>query len=177
VLWSEPQGTVVSTATDVTRFTLGETKFGEKVHSSIRRFIIVATSKGHSTCMFVSATLLVRLYANDYSPILTYNHKGTLAPGINRDSHAIVYTNPPGPERLRGEPKFLRSPIEIIPKTPRDRLGPDSRINYTKIYTVEHNVKVMFIGHVAPASVHKFMNDYNDTWRTNLRPDPFGYEP
>ena len=61
VLWSEPQGTVVSAATDVTNFTLGETNLGgisEKVYCHIRTFLIVATSKTHSTCMFVLATPL-----------------------------------------------------------------------------------------------------------------------
>jgi hypothetical protein len=30
VFWSEPQGTNVSTTTNVTTFTLGETEFGQK---------------------------------------------------------------------------------------------------------------------------------------------------
>lgn len=176
MLWSEPQGSVVSTATDITLF---ETKYRQKVHSSIRRFIIVATGKGHqhSQCMFVSATPLVWLYANDYSPLLTYNHRGIVRPGINSDD-AIIYSGKTAPKPLPGEPELLRSPIQIIPKSPHDKLEIESRVNYAKIYTVEHNVKVRFIGHVAPASLKIFMRDFDDTWsgKTNFVSSPSGEE-
>jgi len=47
---------------------------------------------------------------------------------------------------------------------PRDTLVPESRINYAKIYTVEHNVKVAFIGDIAPASQHIFVTDHDMVW-------------
>jgi hypothetical protein len=51
VLWSEPSGRT-GASTDVTSFTLpGSGKYGEKVYSSIRRFIVVATGHGHSQCV------------------------------------------------------------------------------------------------------------------------------
>jgi hypothetical protein len=51
-----------------------------------------------------------------------------------------------------------------VPATARDKLERESRINYTKIYTVEHNVKVVFIGHVDPASQQRLANDFDSTW-------------
>jgi hypothetical protein len=53
VLWSEPFGyTGRSNATDVTEFTLDvqNVKHGGKVYSSIRRFVIIGTNTGHSSC-------------------------------------------------------------------------------------------------------------------------------
>lgn len=55
VLWSEPQGgnTTNATAlpTDITDYTLGKTKYGEKVHSKVQRFVIVAADDGHCQCL------------------------------------------------------------------------------------------------------------------------------
>jgi hypothetical protein len=35
------------------------------------------------------------------------------------------------------------------------------------MYTVEHNVKVLFIGQIHPKSVGRFMTDFNDVWGNN----------
>jgi hypothetical protein len=42
----------------------------------------------------------------------------------------------------------MLSPIRVIPKSKTTKLDPMSRINYSKIYTVEHNVKVYDFGDV-----------------------------
>ncbi len=55
-------------------------------------------------------------------------------------------------------------PIRVIPKTPRDKLEKESRINYAKIYTVEHNVKVLFIGQIAQDSQHALVADFDAVW-------------
>jgi hypothetical protein len=115
----------------------------------------------------------VWLYANDYSPILTYNHKGTLMPEINSYDHAIIYSGETAPTPLPGEPKFLKSPIQIILKSPHNKLEKESRVNYAKIYTVEHNVKVKFIGHIAPSSEKIFMSDFDATWETKTKKNIF----
>lgn len=47
------------------------------------------------------------------------------------------------------------------PKTPRDQLDPLSRLNYAKIYTVEYNVKVKFIGDIHKKSQKYFKKAYN----------------
>jgi hypothetical protein len=53
----------------------------------------------------------------------------------------------------------------MIPKTQRDKLEPASRINYAKVYTVEHNVKVCFIGHIAEPSKKQMLGDFDNTWK------------
>lgn len=148
VLWSEPQGANVSNESNITRFTLPGTKYGQKVFSSIRRFIIVANGHGCSQCV----------------PITTYGHQATTKGGINRYDHAIVYMNNAKPKRLKDESKLSKNAIQVISKNPRDKLEVDSRVNYGKIYTVEHNVKVLFIGKLAEESERTFMTDFDATW-------------
>jgi hypothetical protein len=96
-------------------------------------------------------------------PILTYKRQGTTKPGIKHDDHAIIYTTENPPEPVPGE-SLLLNPIRVIPKTPRDKLEPQSRLNYAKIYTVEHNVKVLFIGQVDTACLSTFVIDFDGVW-------------
>jgi hypothetical protein len=65
---------------------------------------------------------------------------------------------------LKDERKLSKNPIQVISKAPRDKLHPGSRINYGKIYTVEHNVKVLFIGKLAKESERTLMTDFDATW-------------
>jgi hypothetical protein len=51
--------------------------------------------------------------------------------------------------------------IKITPDNPRHRLYGASRLNYAKTYTVEHNVKVWFIGKIARDSERQIRTDYN----------------
>jgi hypothetical protein len=83
--------------------------------------------------------------------------------GVQRDDHAVIYTGHKAPKELPGE-GLVHKPIEVIPKTPRDKLEPNSRINFAKIYTVEHNVKVMFIGQISKNSERAFMSDFDSVW-------------
>jgi hypothetical protein len=67
------------------------------------------------------------------------------------------------PAEVEGEETLLKSAIRIDPKTPRDKLDPLSRLNYAKIYTVEYNVKVCFVGNIHENSVKYFVRDFNHT--------------
>ena len=52
-------------------------------------------------------------------------------------------------------------PIKFIPESARHKLLPASRLNYAKLYTVECNVKVWFIGRIHKDSEHQLLADYN----------------
>jgi hypothetical protein len=75
------------------------------------------------------------------------------------------------PKEIDGEQKLTKKPIRIKPQTPRDQLDPRSRLNYAKIYTVEYNVKVCFIGSVHENSEKYFRRDFNLV-HTPLPEDP-----
>jgi hypothetical protein len=49
----------------------------------------------------------------------------------------------------------------MVPKYPNLKLDAASRLNYAKIYTIEYNVKVRFIGRIHPDSFWQVAADYN----------------
>lgn len=53
---------------------------------------------------------------------------------------------------------MTKEPLEIWPDRHDEALDSMSRLNYGKIYTVEHNVKVLPIGQVSPDSMPKFVD-------------------
>jgi hypothetical protein len=111
-----------------------------------RRFVIVSTRKGHSICL----------------PIMTYGGQGTLKYGVHPEDHAAIYTKHDGPVILEGE-KMENVPIRVDVIDQSHKLDPMSRLNYAKLYTVEHNVKVFFIGKIAKNYEQKVVDAYNYT--------------
>ncbi|RFU31079.1 hypothetical protein B7463_g5257, partial [Scytalidium lignicola] len=154
VLWCEPHG---STGTEVTNVRAAtKVKYGQSAYSSIRRFVIIDSQHvGHSTCL----------------PILTYGGRGTAKPGVKPELHSQVYSSKHVPGLLKGEtPGALQSPIRIKVDSDKNKLDEASRLNYSKIYTVEHNVKVVFIGEVDKGHMTKLRGNYANVNR------PFSYE-
>lgn len=96
-------------------------------------------------------------------PILTYGGQGIQKRGVEADDHAMTYTSDAPPIPQEGV-NLSNEPIRVIPKTPREKLIYNSLINYAKIYTVEHNVKVCFIGEIATSSMERFRADFGKTW-------------
>jgi hypothetical protein len=84
-------------------------------------------------------------------PILTYGAQGVLKRGVHPEDHAVVYSSrSEGPFELEREKGLMtKHPIRIEVTKDIHKLDPLSRLNYAKLYTVEHNVKVLFIGRVA----------------------------
>jgi hypothetical protein len=141
-----------------TEITLENTsaKYGEQAFHKIRRFIIVKQKNGHSICI----------------PIVTYGYQGVLKKGVRPEDHAIVYSGKY--EALEGEGKLrLQKPIRIDIRDASQKLDPRSRLNYAKLYTVEHNVKVLFIGRVARSHEQEIIRAYNDA---HPPLDPRGFE-
>ncbi|EME45358.1 hypothetical protein DOTSEDRAFT_150357, partial [Dothistroma septosporum NZE10] len=131
-LWSEPT-TREDPSTEVTRV-----RFGQTVFSRIRRFIVI--KEGPAFCTAVQIT--------------TYTSQGVSKAGIKKSDHAIVHTgtDPPSPlpeeEAVHPHERMLQPPIRIDPVSPGDKLDALSRINYGKVYTIEHNLKVKPFGMV-----------------------------
>lgn len=48
-----------------------------------------------------------------------------------------------------------KDPLRIIVDNPSNKLDPKSRINLSKMMSIDHNVKVKSIGHVDPRSLPK----------------------
>lgn len=70
----------------------------------------------------------------------------------------------------------MKSAIRIEMDYPSEKLDPLSRMNYAKLYTVEHNVKVFFIGRIAKKYERDLMVAYNEV-HPPYTIDPQGYIP
>ena len=94
---------------------------------------------------------------------MTYGGRATAKQGVKTEDHAIIYTGETAPIEVEGESKLHKKPVRVQEKTARDKLAKESRINYAKVYTVEHNTKVHFIGEIHPDSEIDFFTTFKAT--------------
>jgi len=135
IVWNEPAGDVDDDDVDSYFVT---TKTGEKIYSKIRPFVVVRERHGCCICV----------------PMTTHQGQGSMKPGIISEDYAAVYDNrKPAPQYHDGEEAHLvKVPIPIVVED-TDGLDPMSRINFGRIYTVEHNVRAMRVGRVPKAFI------------------------
>ncbi|KAI9814564.1 MAG: hypothetical protein M1827_003119 [Pycnora praestabilis] len=149
MLWIEPAGATRMTD-DPEKTTMSSqysmVMFNEFAYTSIRRFVIV--QEGQDSCLCL--------------PISTYGDRGTTKRGVDSSTHAIIYTSNIPPELLATEEGMTKDPIGVQPEGD-DKLAPTSRVNFGKVYTVEHNVKVKGIGMVTIDGLSKLMRYWRDT--------------
>ncbi|KAF2262816.1 hypothetical protein CC78DRAFT_582140 [Lojkania enalia] len=108
--------------------------FGEKVYSTIARFVCVQNARGFC-------------YA---CPVLTYGGQGTLKSGCDPQEHSIMYLRGDVPTLLPGEKSLQKEPIEIVPAaSDRKILDHTSRIRFGRGQAIQYNVKAKDIGHVS----------------------------
>ena len=119
--------------------------YGQNPHSRIRRFIVVKQGTGYSICL----------------PVNTYGGQGTLKYGLNVQDHALIYTGATPPPLLLGEEELEKEPLRIIPTDSSYELDVASRVNFGKVYTVEHNLKVKDVGLISEQSLPKLLYHYN----------------
>jgi hypothetical protein len=92
-------------------------------------------------------------------PIYTY-HRDITKPGLQAQDHAIIYTEKP--VTYQGE-TLQKKAIKVMPSNPREKLDPRSRLNYAQIYTIEFNVRVIFIGRVDKTHHEQVLATYLET--------------
>ncbi|KAJ5721940.1 uncharacterized protein N7483_009874 [Penicillium malachiteum] len=115
-------------------------KFQEPIYSSIRRMVVIKEQKG---C------------CRSRSPVTTYSGQGVAKAGVDRSKHTIIYTRGSQPITRQNEP-MIKEPLEVEPARADQKLDPMSRLNFGKVYTVEHNVKVLPVGQITKDSLHNF---------------------
>ncbi|KAI0433359.1 hypothetical protein F5Y09DRAFT_351780 [Xylaria sp. FL1042] len=131
ILWSEPTGQQVgdSPISDIRAIN----DRGSQFYVGYRRFIIVTTDESHhSTCV----------------PILTYDRRGCGKKGVRPSKHGIIFAAGSKPRLLKNEPELGFEPVPLEIYAEGETLARESRVNYSKLVTIEHNVKVYFIGRI-----------------------------
>ncbi len=91
------------------------------------------------------------------SPILTYELRGCTKRGVKPKHHGIAYDTRKKPRAVAGEPELGFAPIGIEVDNLGESLAIESRVNYSKLVTVEHNVEVHFLGHVVERDFEKIV--------------------
>ncbi|KAL4759999.1 uncharacterized protein BDW70DRAFT_161057 [Aspergillus foveolatus] len=138
ILWHENDGRAGGTL--VSRGPQYRGRFGEPIYSTIRRMVVFRQYEQCSWCFAIT----------------TYNGRGVAKRGVDPDKHAIVYMRGTTPTLGVGEPRMVKEPLEVVPENPGENLDYMSRLNFSKIYTVEHNVKVLPIGRISNRSMTRF---------------------
>lgn len=90
---------------------------------------------------------------------MTYGYQGTKKPGVKAEYHAMIYTGREVPSPLPGE-QLVKRAVRMEPSSPEEKLDPKSRVNYAKVYTIEHNIRVCFIGKIHADSRATFDTDF-----------------
>ncbi|KAI8713320.1 hypothetical protein NCS52_01275900 [Fusarium sp. LHS14.1] len=155
VLWPEPAG-----SRSAPTYAEGSTKgapsvviypdqYGGQIFAHFRRFIVIANDYGHCQCV----------------PISTYGKKGCTKSGAKPSQHGIVHDVRSRPHLLSHEPELGYRPVRLEITDPSEKISRESRVNYAKLTTVEHNVKVLFVGRVIPEDLSIAKDAVDDCWR------------
>ncbi|KAI1847964.1 hypothetical protein JX266_006077 [Neoarthrinium moseri] len=126
---------------------------GEMFYTGVRRFVVTASESGSSICV----------------PILTYEGRGCNKPGVRAENHGIVYEPPSPPTRLRGEPQHGFDPVRMEIYVEGETLVAESRINYSKLVTIEHNINVLFIGRIYGEDFEAVSRAVDECWARRIR--------
>jgi hypothetical protein len=107
-----------------------------------------------------------------HRPIATYKKQGCTKPGIKPAQHGVIHTPDRAPMLLNSEPDLGVSPIRLVVKQNLqgiERLAPESRINYAKHVTIEHNSVVFIIGHIHPDDLDTLGAGVDAMWEKRVR--------
>ncbi|KAH7309472.1 hypothetical protein B0I35DRAFT_482245 [Stachybotrys elegans] len=152
VHWAEPQGSGHDNAATVSEQHEFRNKFGTKFYFGFRRFVVIANDQGHCTCV----------------PILTYGGKACKKHGVKPSKHGIIYQAGHKPKPLRDEPKLGFPPVCVQMHEDSERLSRESRVNYSKLVTIEHNIRVFFIGRIVADDMDKVSEAVNSCWAAKI---------
>ncbi|KAL2195063.1 hypothetical protein P885DRAFT_41258 [Corynascus similis CBS 632.67] len=123
-------------------------------YQSYRRFIVVANDEGHCTCV----------------PILTYKGQACTKRGVKPQKHGVVYDIRRSPKMLENEPRLGFSPVAVQLYDQTEKLAKESRVNYAKLTTVEHNFRVLFIGQIEQDDFNNIVTKaVDECWRMKRR--------
>lgn len=127
VPWIEPAGANFN-EDDLFHSTLPN---GLKVFTKVRRFVVVKEMQGCSLCL----------------SLVTYKRQGTTKSSVCSKNYAAVYDVRKKPYYLTGE-SLQKEPFPIIIETSNEHVDPTSRLNFGRVYTIEHNLRVLKVGRI-----------------------------
>jgi hypothetical protein len=132
VLWPEPIAPLGPSRSD-SLTVVSDSKFqSERMFTKVRWFIVVQPYPTHCLCI----------------PISTYGNQGATKPGVNPTNHAALVLDGTDQQLMPGE-VLTKSPLHLQLEDKSMKLAASSRINFSRLYTVEYNVKVATVGRIS----------------------------
>jgi hypothetical protein len=113
----------------------------------------VANDEGHCTCV----------------PVLTYSGKACTKSGAKPKHHGIIHQSSKSPHLVKGEDKLGFKPVAMAMDIPGEKIAKESRVNYAKLVTIEHNVKVFFIGRIIERDFPTVQRAVNHCWERKMK--------
>jgi hypothetical protein len=71
---------------------------------------------------------------------------------------------------LKHEPRLGFEPVALkMHSSVHEKLAKESRVNYSKLVTIEHNVKVFFIGNIASGDLRIVKDAVDRCWQHKMQ--------
>jgi hypothetical protein len=77
----------------------------------------------------------------------THHSKGASKAGVNPGNYAAVYPLV-GTVQLGPDENLTKNPFPIKVEVPGESISPKSRLNFGRVYTLEHNIRVKKVGRI-----------------------------
>ncbi|KAK3636180.1 hypothetical protein LTR56_014343 [Elasticomyces elasticus] len=162
VLWTEPAGETTTLVTHRIKNdrtyddTVGATaSLSTAVYSKVRRFVVVRESREYCSAL----------------PIVSYGRMGLGKAGVVKFEHGIIHTGVHPPLAMvsesprQGELGMQGIPVRVSPGSPVDKLDQECRVDYGKVHTIHHNIKVKPFGTVRAGSVGALLQQCGAVWQ------------
>ena len=135
--WAEPRG-----------FSQPSTIGHAEPYFETCRFIVIRSKRGHCLCLGVH----------------TYGRQGTSKLGVGADHHAAVIADGDIEAVLHPKEKELsKRPIHIVLETRDVTIDSTSRLDFSRVYTIEYNIPVRNIGRILPLDLAIFETYFSQT--------------
>ncbi|KAE8375344.1 hypothetical protein BDV26DRAFT_283507 [Aspergillus bertholletiae] len=120
---------------------IDRSRFDTPIYTDIRRMVVFKEQAQCAWCF----------------PVHTYGRQGVAKESVDPTKHAVIYMEGGQPQYGRNEPRMTKEPIEVTPSE-NEKLHAMSRLNFGKIYTVEHHQRVLPVGKISENSLAKFLS-------------------
>lgn len=119
------------------------TSFGEQVVWKLRWFIVIKSWKSH--CVAVA--------------VHNYNEQGLTKLELENPRDHAALTLDDTTVELQQDEELARKPLHLILEDTSLKMDQSSRINFSKLYTVDYNIKVSAVGRIVNQD-HHLLDEY-----------------
>lgn len=126
---------------------------GTPFYTGFRRLIVIANDEGHCTCVYVCPVLSIRERGLTVdSPIWTYRARAYTRKGLMPKYHGTIQERSERAIRVPYEPPLGFPPVRAD-LLKGEKISSASRVNYSRLISIEHNNKVLFIGNIVDSDL------------------------